>query len=242
MHITCFGGLEIRSVSGVLTGDQIAGEQCYQLLAYLIMHRKRVRPVRELADVLWPEAALVDPYKDVKNVVYRLKRILAVAGLEDFVIGASGSFILNPKYTIHADFERFEEIYAKFFSEPSLGGKAIAFKTARNLYKGTLLPRVDHLHWMMPFVSYYQGLYLHILKTLVEYEIGEKKYPSAQRHAMSGLAIEPYDIDFKVSLVVCMYAQNNRSIAENYFATIQADLSAEQRELISQYQKHKNLK
>lgn len=81
-----------------------------------------------------------------------------------------------------------------------------------------------------------------ILKTLVDYEIGEKMYPSAQRHAMSGLAIEPYDIDFKASLVICMYAQNNRSIAENYLATIKAEISDEQKERIRQFQVQKSLK
>lgn len=236
LHITCFGGLEIRSANGVLSGDQITADQCYQLLTYLILRRKRVHPVRELADILWPNEVLTDPYRDVKNVVYRLKKFLAVSDLEDLVISSTGTFVLNPKYNIHTDFDRFEEIYAKFFSEPSIETKAVIFKTARSLYKGSILPRIDYLHWVMPFVSYYQGMYLHILKTLIDYELEEKMYPSAQRHAMSGLAIEPYDTDFKVAMVICMYAQNNRSLAENYLTSIRQDLTDEQLQLIARCQ------
>lgn len=239
LYVSFFGGLEIKGANGILNGDQITADQCYQLLVYLLLHRKRVRPLRELADVLWPDAVIVDPYRDIKNVVYRLKRFLAVAGLEDLIIGSSGSFIVNPKYEIHADFERFEETYAKFFSDPSLEVKGLTFKTARSIYKGPLLPRVDHLQWMMPHVSYYQGLYLQILKTLVQYEIEEGMYASAQRHAMSGLEIEPYDIDFKVASVICMYAQNNRSLANSYYSKIEPDLTDSHREMIKSYQKAK---
>lgn len=237
LYISFFGSLEIKGANGILSEDQITADQCYQLLVYLLLHRKRVRPLRELADVLWPDAVIADPYRDIKNVVYRLKRFLAVAGLEDLIIGSSGSFIVNPKYVIHADFERFEETHAKFFSDPSLEVKAISFKTARSLYKGPMLPRLDHLHWMMPHVSYYQGLYLQILKTLIQYEIDEGKYPSAQRHAMSGLEIEPYDVDFKVASVICMYAMNNRSLADSYYQKIESDLTDEHREMVKSYQK-----
>lgn len=240
LYVSFFGGLEIKGANGILSGDQITADQCYQLLVYLLLHRKRVRPLRELADMLWPDAVITDPYRDIKNVVYRLKRFLTVAGLEDLIIGSSGSFVVNPKYVIHADFERFEETYAKFYSDPSLEVKAITFKTARSIYKGPLLPRVDHLHWMMPHVSYYQGLYLQILKTLIQYEIDEGLYSSAQRHAMSGLEIEPYDIDFKVASVICMYAQNNRSLADSYYLKIEDDLTDSQREMIKSYQKTKS--
>lgn len=236
LYVSFFGGLEIKSAYGILSDDQITGDQCYQLLVYLLLHRKRVRPLRELADMLWPEDVITDPYKDVKNVVYRLKKFLALAGLEDLIIGSSGTFVINPKYIIHADFERFEEAHAKFFSDPSLEVKAVTFRAARSLYKGPLLPRVDHLHWMMPRISYYQGLYLQILKTLIQYEINEGMYPSAQRHTMSGLEIEPYDIDFKVAAVICMYAMNNRSLADNYYLKIEPDLTDPQRETIKSYQ------
>lgn len=240
LYVSFFGGLEIKGANGILSEDQITGDQCYQLLVYLLLHRKRVRPLRELADILWPEAVIADPYKDIKNVVYRLKRFLAVAGLEDLIIGSSGSFIVNPKYVIHADFERFEETHAKFFNDPSLEVKAVTFKTARSLYKGPMLPRVDHLHWMMPRVSYYQGLYLQILKALIQYEIDEGMYPSAQRHTMNGLEIEPYDVDFKVASVICMYAMNNRSLADSYYLKIEADLTDAQRETIKSYQQTKS--
>ena len=131
LYVSFFGGLTICGAHGTLHGDQITADQCYQLLVYLLLHRKRVRPLRELADVLWPEAAVADPYRDIKNVVYRLKRFLVDVGLVDLVIGSSGSFIINPKYMIYVDFERFEKAYVEFQTDSSLAVKATAFEMAR---------------------------------------------------------------------------------------------------------------
>ena len=65
-------------------------------------------------------------------------------------------------------------------------------------------------------------------------------YPSAQRHTMNGLEIEPYDVDFKVASVICMYAMNNRSLADSYYLKIEADLTDAQRETIKSYQQTKS--
>ena len=53
---------------------------------------------------------------------------------------------------------------------------------------------------------------------------------------MSGLEIEPYDIDFKVASVICMYAMNNRSLADSYYLKIEPELTELQREMINKYQ------
>ena len=235
LYVSFFGGLTICGAHGTLHGDQITADQCYQLLVYLLIHRKRIRPLRELADVLWPEAAVADPYRDIKNVVYRLKRFLVDVGLVDLVIGSSGSFIINPKYMIYVDFERFEKAYVEFQTDSSLAVKATAFEIASSLYKGSLLPRIEHLHWVMPRVSYYQGLYLQLLKTIIQCEIDEGLYSSAQRHAITGLEIEPYDVDFKVASVVCMYAMSNRSLADSYYLNIEGELTNQQKECIAAF-------
>ena len=83
-RVNCFGGLEIHSAKGVLSDDSITADQCYRLLAYLLMNHKKVRPVRELADIIWNDVPINDPYRDIKNIVYRLKRFLSVR------VGGSG--------------------------------------------------------------------------------------------------------------------------------------------------------
>lgn len=42
IHINFFGGMEIISSKGTLTGEDIKADQCYLLLAYLILNHKRI--------------------------------------------------------------------------------------------------------------------------------------------------------------------------------------------------------
>lgn len=235
IYISCFGGLEIRRHKGVITDDVVTGDQCYQLLIYLIMNRKRVRPVRELAEMLWPEEAIEDPYHDVKNVVYRLKKFLAHAELDDLVVGSSGTFILNPKYKILTDFERFEDNCNHFFDTDSQELKEMDFQNAQALYKGMLFPRSEHTYWLMPMITYYQNLYLKLMKMQIQRKMSEKDYFTAQKIAMDGLVIEPYDTDFKVVMLMCMYEEGNSSIAGVYYSKIESELTDEQKMLIEKY-------
>ena len=74
IHINFFGGMEIISSKGTLTGEDIKADQCYLLLAYLILNHKKNFTVDTLAEIICPYDELDSPYKVVNNIVYRLRR------------------------------------------------------------------------------------------------------------------------------------------------------------------------
>lgn len=238
IYINCFGGLEIKHSRGILTDDMITADQCYRLLAYLICNNGKVKPVRELADIIWSDAPINDPYRDLKNVVYRLKRFLNIIELDDLVIGSGGTFIINPKYKIYTDFERFEKVCSQYLSnETAPERKESIFRIAVELYKGIFIPRCDHIHWFIPRIGYYQTLYLRMMKTYISQKLSADDYLSVQKFTMNGLEIEPYDTDFMMYLVISMYALGNRSLARSYYNRIEPDLTEEQKTIIKQYRR-----
>ena len=109
IHVNFFGGMEIISSKGTLTGEDIKADQCYLLLAYLILNHKKNFTVDTLAEIICPYDELDSPYKVVNNIVYRLRRTLSVIGLDKLVIGKNGIFQINPNFNIHTDFDRFED-------------------------------------------------------------------------------------------------------------------------------------
>ena len=109
IHINFFGGMEIISSKGTLTGEDIKADQCYLLLAYLILNHKKNFSVDTLAEIICPYDELDSPYKAVNNIVYRLRRTLSVIGLDKLVIGKNDTFQINPNFNIHTDFDRFED-------------------------------------------------------------------------------------------------------------------------------------
>ena len=54
IHINFFGGMEIISSKGTLTGEDIKADQCYLLLAYLILNHKKNFSVDTLAEIICP--------------------------------------------------------------------------------------------------------------------------------------------------------------------------------------------
>ena len=231
----CFGGLEIIGARGSLTDDDITTEQGACLLSYLLLNSQYPRPIRELADVLWPEEAVDNPYHDVKNVVYRLKRTLGLIGLEDLIIAQGGTFILNPHYEIQTDFERFEEACEKIAKECNHDVISALYHGAMDLYKGNLLPRFDHMQWQMPRSAYFENMYLRLVKCCIAYKFENHDYAAAQKTAVAALAREPYDTELMVALTISVCEQGNRSLAYSYFCKIKPQLTDEQIEMLLEH-------
>ena len=162
IHVNFFGGMEIISSKGTLTGEDIKADQCYLLLAYLILNHKKNFTVDTLAEIICPYDELDSPYKVVNNIVYRLRRTLSVIGLDKLVIGKNGTFQINPNFNIHTDFDRFEDACIQLKTEENPDMRHSLYHSAVDMYKGQLLPRCEHELWLMQLSMYYQSLYLQI--------------------------------------------------------------------------------
>lgn len=228
IQINCFGGLEIIGARGTLTDDDITSDQGACLLSYLLLNSQRPRSIQELADVLWPEQPVDNPYHDVKNVVYRLKRILSLIGIEDLIVAQGGTFILNPQYNIRTDFGRFEDACSKIERGKNHEAVSSLYHGCMELYKGRLLPRFDYAQWLMPWSAYYQNLYLRLVKCCISHKFQVQDYAAAQKAAVEALTMEPYDTELMVSLTISMCEQGNRSLAYSCFNKIRPQLTEEQ--------------
>ena len=144
IHINFFGGMEIISSKGTLTGEDIKADQCYLLLAYLILNHKKNFTVDTLAEIICPYDELDSPYKVVNNIVYRLRRTLSVIGLDKLVIGKNGTFQINPNFNIHTDFDRFEDACIQLKTEENPDMRHSLYHSAVDMYKGQLYYKLKH--------------------------------------------------------------------------------------------------
>lgn len=235
VHINCFGGLEIVGARGVLTDDDIPSDQGVCLLGYLVLNSQRPRSIRELTHVLWPNEVVDNPYHDIKNVVYRLKRSLGLIGLDDLIIAQGGTFILNPKYVIHTDFDRFEDACNRIVNETNPEAKSSLYHGARALYKGQLLPRLDGAHWLIPRCTYYHNLSLRLYKGYIEHKFELHDYAAAQKAAIEAMTMDPYDTELMVAMTLSMCEQGNRSLAYGYFNSIKEYLTQDQIDMLMEH-------
>ena len=98
-----------------------------------------------------------------------------------------------------------------------------------------MLPKCDHLHWVIPKISYYHNLYLRIVKDNVLYNLKKHDYIAALLAKQKGIEAEPYDTDFVVYQIICMDMKSNRCLAKNYYRRVDRTLTKEQKEVVTQF-------
>ncbi len=228
IYINCFGGLEIIGPNGKLTGDDIKTDQGFLLLAYLILNRRRTSSVDELSRVIHHFGDSDAPYKVLSNIVYRIRRPLAIIGLDKLIIGKNGTFVINPAYHIHTDFDRFEENCRKLerVSDPDL--RSALYRKAVELYKGHLLPRIEHEFWHMQLDMYYQSLYLAITKGYARYKLEQKEYIDALREIKNAMQISPGDGELSMLSVLAAGYHGGRALARRYYEAAKKYLDSSQ--------------
>ena len=235
VHINFFGGMEIISPKGTLTGEDIKADQCYLLLAYLILNHKKKFSIDTLAEIICPYDELDSPYKVVNNIVYRLRRTLSVIGLEKLIIGKNGTFQIGPDFNIHTDFDRFESACIQLKTEEKPDMRHSLYHSAIDLYKGQLLPRFEHELWLMQLSMYYQSLYLQITKGYVRLKMDCKDYILAQKTAIDALRFDPKDSELNMYAILAMGFQGNLSMAQTYYTAAKPYLALEHAEVIKKY-------
>ena len=240
VYVNGFAGLEIINSGGTLTGDQIKADQSYTLLAYLFLNHNKTLPIENLAEVVCQYDASDNPYRAVKNVVYRTKRILSVIGLDTLIIGRGGTFILNPEYNIYTDFDRFEDACLRLKNEQNPERRSALYHGAVELYKGLLFPRINEL-WLIQQAMYYQSLFLQVIKGYIRTKMEIKDYILVQKAATEGLNIDPYDSELNTYVIISMCAQGNVSMAKTFLNTAQEHMSLAQIETAKKFIQKKSM-
>ena len=222
-----FGKLEIISSTDVLKDDSFTNESGYVLLTFLLLNRKREHPLRLLTDVIWESTDMGNPYNSIKNVVYRLRNTLACIGLRDLIQASHGTFTLNPNYTIFTDVERFDDACKRIDNSSDPAILQALYESIIGLYRGSLLPRYDFYHWLMPKTLYYQNKFLHYMKRYLSMLYREKNYLRVQELSMDLLSIDMYESEVHYYLIKAMLMSGSKTLSQIYFRQAEPYLTDE---------------
>ena len=234
LYINLLGRFEIKSSNGTLRDGDFSNEAAYNLLTYLILNRKKSYSVRAIAETIWENSEIADPYAAVKNVVYKLRNTLDLIGIRDFIVASHGTFSLNPIYRIYIDAERFEDACKRipYVTNPDMLNQL--YESVIDLYKGSLLPRYDSYHWLMPRIVYYHNLYVHRMKEYVALLYERQEYVAVQKLAAEVLSIDIYATEMHYYLITAVYKCGNKKLATMYFKQASDYLDDDRKQELSQ--------
>lgn len=111
-------------------------------------------------------------------------------------------------------------------SDPDM--RCALYHKAVELYKGHLLPRIEHEIWHMQLDMYYQTLYLTITKGYARYKLERKNYTDALREIKNAMQLAPGDSELSMLAVLAAWYQGGRVLARRYYEAVKKYLDGDQ--------------
>lgn len=219
LKIRMFGKFQIENENGMLNKENMRSEMLTRLLAYMVSHREKDMTAQELIDVLWPDDQSDNPSGALKNLMYRLRKLMNRTWGEDgrYIITGRGAYQLNPELVVHVDIEEFEECCRQVFNSEDPAVQQENGKKAVELYQGMFLSELSSEYWVISIATYYHSIYLTMVKKLAALLEKEKQFTDVEEICAKAIQIEPLDEEIHCFLLRAMIADNKQKLASNHY-------------------------
>lgn len=170
ISVTTLGKFQIVNEYGMLNDENVHSAMLTKLLIFLIAYREKNLTTDEIAEALWHDEEVENPAGALKNLMYRLRKLLKNnLGNAEFIITNRGSYCWNPEEQLIVDAEQFEHILekAKLCTEDISAGINY-YERGIQLYQGDFMSKLSDAHWAAAMSTYYHSLYLSAIKSLAE--------------------------------------------------------------------------
>lgn len=230
VKIYMLGGLKVQTSYGVISNDSSFSSQCGLFFTFLVLNHKRVVSIREIADVLWPDEIIDNPYNLVKNIAFRTRKIFDGICSKPIIVAGNGSYSINKDLDYWIDIEEFEKLCRKAGNvNLSTEERLLVCKKATDLYIGGMLPLLDGELWLSSRISYYQVLFQEMIYTYTDLlkNTGDiKEMLNVIAHADM---IDPVDGDVYITALDALIEAKQYSLAKSYYSNVKNRLSKEQK-------------
>lgn len=171
LSILILGGFSLRVNGETLTDDINRSLKLWSVLAYLILHRDRPVPQAELIHTFWGDETGANPSNALKTLLYRIRAMLEPLfgdGVEP-ILARRGSYMWNSAIPCTLDIDDFERLCRKAAdADTDSGDRRTLLREAIRLFRGDLLPKLNHQVWLVPLTIHYHAMYINAVKTLCE--------------------------------------------------------------------------
>lgn len=232
VRVTMFGGFTVETSLGRLSAGDISSRQSCLLLIYLLCNRGRVAPVYELAEALWPDQLLDNPYNMVKNVAFRLRRHLTPICEKPLIVAYHGTYVINPELHFLVDSDIFDALIRQYYRGDATGDPE-TLAGAIHLYRGSLLPGFDTELWLIARTQYYKSAFR---KAVLDYAaLLQRQGNMLALYAVlrDAMAVCPREPSLHVAMIHALAQDKGPDAALRYLQNAGALLSQTEQRLIS---------
>lgn len=179
-----------------------------QLFAYLLCNRDRVVPRSELTQAIIDEEDQKNPTGTLKNLVYRLRKLLVSAGVEQqCILSQKGGYGLAPEIPVWVDAEEFlSRAQGLSLCRDDMREETLqkALETVR-IYEGDLLPKAAGEIWIITLSVLYQHKYCECISLLYDCAKSLGAFARAQAEIARAAALYPYEQQLYLMHISSLY-------------------------------------
>ncbi len=239
IYIHMLGGLTVSTSLGIQQDESFLSTLCGTFFIYLLSNRRRIVPVHELAEILWPDQLIDNPYNMIKNVAFRTKKMFEGICSLPIIVAGGGTYSINKELKIWVDTEEFEILCQKAANTGLPLEKRIEIcRDAVELYKGSALPNFETELWLSAKINYYRVLYNELIRIYISLLKTKGDLNTILRIVALASEIEELDNSIHMLLLEALIEKKYYRYAKNHFDKIKKQLSQEEEKIFWKMWQH----
>ena len=224
LQIRTFGGLHISfgEKMTLVTGRHT---KMWELLKYLLTCYPNPVTIEKLSEVVFHDDDAKDPAKNIRDIIYRLRKMLAQhGGDQDYIFFTNGSYLWNEAAECFIDFVEFN----KFLREAEALGKSDAerifsYNAAIDLYRGDFMGEKWLIMetWASNFAVFYKRLFLQAVDSLADLYEKQLDYERVISLYNKAILVEPYEESLYTNQIQSLIKNGEYALAKRQYLKIE---------------------
>lgn len=219
MKMQLFGSFCLENGSVRLDESALHSKKLTKLLAYIILNRNQVLSRQTLIETFWEEGSK-NPSGALKNLMYRLRDVLKIFGDEDYICTLPGAYQWNPAIPVKTDCEQFVELSDAIRGEKDVQRVKELCQEAISCFNGNISPKLVSESWILSKVTWYQSLYMDIVKTLGEILERENAWCDLETLCNTALTYDQLDEDIHYWILKSLIGQEKYDLAMLHYEQV----------------------
>ena len=201
LAIYTLGRFQVKFGDQVLFNEHTRSHKLGDLFMYLITQQGKQAPSEAILESLWPDQEYANPKNALKNMVYRLKKIMQefqVPDAQSFILYSYGGYSWNSESAYWLDAEAFEQLcqQARSTAKTDPLQAADRYREALALYRGPYLPECHYSDWVLPRRHYCRQLFVRSVAELLALQKEHKLFSQMTEDCEKVLYIEDFEENF----------------------------------------------
>ena len=219
--VRMLGSFSVQMGDKKIDDNSSRTRKVWLLLAYLLYHKGRSIPQKELIDLLWEDGEEKDnPQSALRTTFHRVRTSLnkldETAG-HDLILHQGGGYFINPEMEVELDIYHFNELVKAGEEAESDEVRLENYLKAIALYDDDFLVKLSSESWARSVALHYHEIYIKIVKDALILLEKVQRREDAVNICIRALRIEPYSEDVYLHLMVNYLAMGERrNVIETY--------------------------